>query len=89
MHPPDASRVMSGPPATGSLRKQTRPKEPTVKVFACGELVPGCETVFQGESEEEILEQVAVHARGDHGMHDVPEEVVDRIRSRITERADV
>ena len=54
-----------------------------MKQFACGELVPGCETVFRAESDDEILEQVAVHARDDHGMDEVPPEVEDRIRSRI------
>jgi predicted small metal-binding protein len=54
-----------------------------MKHFACGELVPGCETVFRAESEDDILEQVAVHARDDHGMDEVPAEVEDRIRSRI------
>lgn len=48
-------------------------------------LVPGCKTVFQGESEEEILEQVSVHAREDHGMDEVPPEVVEQIQGVITE----
>jgi predicted small metal-binding protein len=49
-------------------------------------LVPGCTHVFEGGSEEEILEQVEVHARDDHGMPEVPPEVADRIRASITER---
>jgi predicted small metal-binding protein len=56
-----------------------------VKQFVCGELVPGCEHVFHGGSEEEILDQVVVHAREDHGMPEVPPEVEDRIRASITE----
>jgi predicted small metal-binding protein len=56
-----------------------------VKEFRCGDLVPGCKTVFQGESEEEILEQVSVHAREDHGMDEVPPEVVDEVRAGISE----
>jgi predicted small metal-binding protein len=56
-----------------------------VKEFACGKVVPGCAHVFQGESEDQILEQVSVHARDDHGMDEVPPEVVDRIRARITD----
>jgi predicted small metal-binding protein len=58
-----------------------------VKEFACGALVPGCEHVFRAESDEEILEQVEVHARDEHGMPEVPPEVADRIREQITERA--
>jgi predicted small metal-binding protein len=56
-----------------------------VKEFRCGDLVPGCKTTFQGESEEEILEQVAVHARDEHGMDRVPPEVVDEVRAGISD----
>jgi predicted small metal-binding protein len=57
-----------------------------VKEFACGALAPGCTHVFRGGSDDEILEQVEVHARDDHGMPEVPPEVADRIREQITER---
>ena len=57
-----------------------------MKEFRCGDLVPGCPTKFEGESEDEILEQVAVHARDEHGMDEVPPEVVDQVVARISER---
>ena len=57
-----------------------------MKEFRCGDLVPGCTTTFEGESEEEILKQVAVHAREDHGMDEVPPEVVDQVIAGISER---
>ena len=57
-----------------------------MKEFSCGELVPGCEARFQGESEDEILRQVATHARDEHGMDEVPPEVVDTIRASIAEQ---
>ena len=41
---------------------------------------------FEGESEDEILEQVAAHARDEHGMHEVPPEVVDKVVASISER---
>jgi predicted small metal-binding protein len=56
-----------------------------VKQFRCGELVPGCDAHFEGESEEQVLTQVRSHARDEHGMDEVPPEVVDRIRAVITE----
>jgi predicted small metal-binding protein len=58
-----------------------------MKGFRCGELVPGCGAAFHGESETEILEQIAAHARDDHGMYEVPAEIVDRIRARISDRS--
>ena len=54
--------------------------------FRCGELVPGCDWRIEGESENEILEEVAVHAREAHGMDEVPPEVADTVRATITER---
>ena len=56
-----------------------------MKEFRCGEIVPGCDTRFEAASEEEILEQVAVHAREEHGMDEVPPDVADNVRARITE----
>ena len=57
-----------------------------MKEFRCGELVPGCEWRIEGQSENEILEDVVVHAREAHGMDEVPPEVVDTVRAAITER---
>ena len=57
-----------------------------MKEFRCGELVPGCEWRIEAESENEILEEVAVHAREAHGMDEVPPEVADTVRTSITER---
>ena len=57
-----------------------------MKEFKCGELVPGCEAVIRGDSDQEILEQVAVHAREEHGMDEVPPEVQDSVLAAISER---
>ncbi|MDX6422808.1 MAG: hypothetical protein QOI67_279 [Gaiellaceae bacterium] len=57
-----------------------------MKEFRCGDVVPGCEHEFEGESEDEILHQITAHARDEHGMDEVPPEVVDTIRSKISER---
>jgi predicted small metal-binding protein len=56
-----------------------------MKQFACGAVVPGCTAEFQGESEDDVLQQVAVHAREAHGMTDVPEEVVAQVRANMVE----
>jgi predicted small metal-binding protein len=59
-----------------------------MKEFECKTIVPGCSTVFEGESESEILDQIGDHARDAHGMNEVPPEVVDQIRANITERGE-
>jgi predicted small metal-binding protein len=57
--------------------------EDEMKRFACGDVVPGCESVFVSTSEDDILAQVARHAAQDHGMSSVPPEVADQVLARI------
>ncbi|MCB9383932.1 MAG: DUF1059 domain-containing protein [Bryobacterales bacterium] len=54
-----------------------------MKEFRCGDIVPGCTAKFRGATEEEILAQVAEHARTGHGIHDVPAELAEQVRSLI------
>lgn len=54
-----------------------------MKQFSCGDVVPGCRRVFDAVSDEQILEQVGHHARADHGLPSVPEELVAQVRGRI------
>ena len=54
-----------------------------MKTFACGAVVPGCTASFAAETEEEILEQVARHAREEHGMSEVPEEVIRQVQANL------
>ena len=56
-----------------------------MKEFKCDAVVPGCPTVFRGESERAIFALVEFHARDAHGMYEVPREVVDEIRANISE----
>ena len=55
-----------------------------MKQFTCGDVVPGCEASWQRDTEGEILAEVAADALETHGIDDVPPELVDRVRSRIT-----
>jgi len=54
-----------------------------MKQFACGDVVPGCDARFVCSTEEELLAEVAAHAAADHGMTEVPAEVVDEVRRLI------
>lgn len=56
-----------------------------MKQFSCGAVVPGCTATFSAQTEDEILGQVARHAKEDHGMQDVPDEVVQQVREKIVE----
>jgi predicted small metal-binding protein len=57
-----------------------------MREFRCGELVPGCAAVIEGESDDEVLARVETHARDAHGMPEVPPDVVDTIHASIVER---
>ena len=52
-----------------------------MKSFSCGEIVPDCPVVFTGQSYEELLRQVAEHAREVHGLLSVPPEVTAAVRA--------
>ena len=54
-----------------------------MREFCCGDIVPGCSAKFQGQTDEEVLGQVAAHARDEHGMSEVPDEVVAQVKARI------
>jgi predicted small metal-binding protein len=54
-----------------------------MKSFSCGSVVPGCTATFDAETDDGILEQVARHAHADHGLAEVPAELVAQVRSNI------
>ena len=54
-----------------------------MKTFTCGSVVLGCTAAFAGETEEDILEQVARHAREEHGMTEIPEELVQQVLAKL------
>jgi len=55
-----------------------------MKVFSCGDVVPGCGRTFTAADENGILTQVAAHATHDHGLTDVPPALVEQVRAHIT-----
>jgi predicted small metal-binding protein len=58
-----------------------------VKEFDCGSVVVGCEVQFVADDEDEILAQVAEHARAEHGIDPPPPELVEQVRRHIRDRA--
>jgi predicted small metal-binding protein len=75
------TNVVRGPDADTPTTEGT-----TMKEFKCGAIVPGCETVIEGESESAIFDQIASHARDAHGLDEVPPEVIDAIHANIKDR---
>ena len=54
-----------------------------MKQFACGSVVAGCDARFVYATEPEILTAVARHAADDHGLTDIPAELVAQVRANI------
>ena len=53
------------------------------KVMKCREVGLDCNFIARADTEEEILNQVAAHANTTHGVQDIPEDVVARVRGVI------
>jgi predicted small metal-binding protein len=54
-----------------------------VKEFRCADVLPGCDARLRGETEEELLQVVTVHAHEAHGMDELPVEVVEQVRAAM------
>ena len=55
------------------------------KVLTCREVGLDCNFVARADTEEEIMKQIAEHAATTHGVKDMPEAVVARVRGVIRE----
>jgi predicted small metal-binding protein len=53
------------------------------KELKCGELFPGCSIVARGETEDEILQQAAVHAKRDHGVQEIDAATLAKVKAAI------
>ena len=55
------------------------------KRFACGAVVPDCPFTAKGETEQELLQQVAAHAAEAHGIKEISPELLAKVKSAIHE----
>ena len=56
-----------------------------MKDLSCGVVVPGCAARFRADSDDELMRQVATHAREEHGMTQIPPEVIEKVRASVRE----
>ena len=57
------------------------------KVVSCRDVGMDCDFVAHGETEQDILEQCAEHARTAHNMTAIPAEVAEKVRGAIRDEA--
>ena len=53
------------------------------KVLRCADIVPGCSYEARADTEGELMQKVAQHAREVHGMQTVPPHVLDEVKGKI------
>lgn len=53
------------------------------KVIHCKDVGFECEGVVRAESEEEVLQMAAKHAKTTHGVNELTEELVQKVKSVI------
>jgi predicted small metal-binding protein len=53
------------------------------KVIHCKDVGFECEGVVRAESEEEVLQMAAEHAKTTHGVSELTEELVQKVKSVI------
>ena len=55
------------------------------KVLKCRDVGVDCDFEACGDTVEEVLQQCSDHAKADHGMDEIPPELVERVRAAIHE----
>ena len=54
------------------------------KILECAKVDPssGCQHIIRGETEKEVLQKAAEHAK-EHGIREVTPELVERVKANI------
>lgn len=53
------------------------------KVLRCKDVGTDCDFEARGETEEEIMEQAAKHAKESHGLDEIPQEMAKKVQAAI------
>ncbi len=57
------------------------------KTVNCRDVGVDCDFVAKAETEQELLQQCAEHARSAHGMNEIPPELAEKVRAAIRDDA--
>jgi predicted small metal-binding protein len=55
------------------------------QILRCRDLGFDCDAVVRADSDEEVLQQAATHAREAHGLEDVPDELAQKVMASTQE----
>ena len=51
------------------------------KVLRCGDLMPGCQVVIEGQDVTEVMKKGADHAKAAHGMTSIPPDLAKKVQA--------
>jgi predicted small metal-binding protein len=57
------------------------------KTLHCADLMPGCDYIAKGDSEQDVLQQAAEHARTVHNISEITSQLAAEVLSKIREEA--
>ena len=57
------------------------------KTITCRDVGVDCDFVARGETEQQVLEKCAEHARTAHGMNELPPELAAKVRAALRDEA--
>jgi len=72
-----------------ALDSDHRAEAPMSKILECRSVVPGCDFVFHGDDDEQVMMETVEHMHTVHGVGHVSEQLKARIRAAIREEADI
>lgn len=55
------------------------------KELRCGDLMPGCDYVARADTEGDVLQKAAAHAREVHGLEKLDDDTVAKVKAAIHE----
>ena len=56
-----------------------------MKSFTCRDVGMECDWKAQGKSEQEVLDQIKVHAESKHNIKSMATDMVDQVKAKITD----
>ncbi|MGH7414835.1 MAG: DUF1059 domain-containing protein [Candidatus Rokuibacteriota bacterium] len=56
------------------------------KVLRCGDLMPGCSFVAEGNDVAEVLAKGTEHAKKDHGLAVIPPDLAAKVQAAIKDK---
>jgi predicted small metal-binding protein len=56
------------------------------KILRCGDIMPGCDTVIEGKTAEEVFAKAEDHARKEHNMTIILPSTMGQIEAAIRDK---